>query len=55
MIEPNFDGGETGPDGVLLLLRKIDQRIGLSRAAATVLSDPREAARIKRPFHDFLA
>jgi Transposase DDE domain group 1 len=39
----------------VLLLRRLDERIGLSRAAAAVLSDPRDAARITHSLRDLLA
>ena len=37
VIEANFEGGDISSDGGLLLLRRVDERIGLSRAAAAVL------------------
>jgi len=37
------------------LLREVDQRIGLSRAASEVLGDAREPARIKHELRDLLA
>jgi hypothetical protein len=39
----------------LLLLRRADERIGLSRAAAAVLSDPRDPTRITHSLRDLLA
>ena len=45
-IEANFEGGDIGSDGGVLLLKRVDERIELSRAAAAVLSDPRDPARI---------
>ena len=38
VIEANFEGGDIGSDGGVLLLKRVDERIGLSRAAAAVLS-----------------
>jgi len=55
VIEANFDGGDLSSDGGLLLLRRVDERIGLSRAAAAVLSDPRDPARITHSLRDLLA
>jgi hypothetical protein len=55
VIEANFEGGDIGSDGGLLLLRRVDERIGLSRAVAAVLSDPRDPARITHTLRDLLA
>ena len=54
-IEVNFEGGDLGSDGGLMLLRRADERIGLSRAAAAVLSDPRDPGRITHSLRDLLA
>ena len=37
VIEANFRGGDISSDGGVLLLRRVDERIGLSRAAAAVI------------------
>jgi hypothetical protein len=55
VIEADFDGGDIGSDGGVLLLRRADERIGLSRAAAAVLSDARDPARITHSLRDLLA
>lgn len=55
VIEANFDGGDISSDGGLLLLRRADERVGLSHAAAAVLSDPRDPARITHSLRDLLA
>ena len=55
VIEARFEGGEIGSDGGLLLLRGVDERIGLSRAAAAVLSDARDPSRITHSLRDLLA
>jgi hypothetical protein len=55
VIEANFEGGDLSSDGGLLLLRRADERIGLSRAAAAVLSDPRDPTRITHSLRDLLA
>ena len=52
VIEANFDGGDLNSDGGLLLLRRTDERIGSSRAAAAVLSDPRDPSRITHSLQD---
>ena len=38
-----------------MLLKGLDERIGLTRAAAAVLSDPRDPGRIVHPLRDLLA
>ena len=55
VIEANFEGGDISSDGGLLLLRRVDERIGLSRAAACVLDDPRDGARITHGLRELLA
>ncbi len=40
-IEANFEGGVLSSDGGLMLLRQVDQRIGLSKAVGMALHDPR--------------
>ncbi len=44
-VEVNFNGGEVTSDGGLLLLREVDQKIGLTRALDTVLTDSRVRGR----------
>lgn len=55
VIEADFDGGDLSSDGGLLLLRRVDQRIGLSRAAAAAIGDARNPTRIEHRLHDLLA
>ena len=55
VIEANFEGGDLGSDGGVLLVRRVDERVGLSRAAAAVLSDARDPARITHSLRDLLA
>jgi hypothetical protein len=55
VIEADFEGGDIGSDGGVLLLRRADERIGLRRAAAAVLSDPRDPTRITHSLRDLLA
>jgi Transposase DDE domain group 1 len=55
LIEADFSGGDLSSDGGLLLLRQIDQHLGLSRAAAAVIPDPRDPARIEHSLRDLLA
>jgi hypothetical protein len=39
----------------MMLLKQVDERVGLTRAAAAVLSDPRDPDRIVHPLRDLLA
>jgi hypothetical protein len=55
MIEADFSGGDLSSDGGLLLLRQIDRHLGLSRAAAAAIPDPRDPARIRHGLRDMLA
>jgi hypothetical protein len=55
VIEANFDGGAISSDGGLLLLRQVDERIGLTRAVAEVLEDARDPERITHPLRDLVA
>ena len=36
VIEANFEGGDLSSDGGLMLLRRVDERIGLTRAVAAM-------------------
>lgn len=45
----------SGSDGGLLLLRQVDAHLGLSRAAAAAIPDPRDPERITHSLRDFLA
>jgi len=55
VIEANFEGGDISSDGGVLLLRRVDERIGLSRAAAAVFSDARDPTRITHGLRELLA
>lgn len=55
VIEANFEGGDLSSDGGLMLLRKVDERIGLSVAAAAVLEDARDSSRISHSLRELLA
>ena len=54
-IEADFSGGAISSDGGVMLVRQIDRKIGLSRAVAAVLSDPRDPERITHPLRDLVA
>jgi hypothetical protein len=55
VIEANFQGGAISSDGGLVLLRQVDQRIGLSKAVADVLHDRRDPDRIIHSLRDLIA
>src|SRR2546425_12224651 len=50
----DFDGGRLSSDAGLVLLKDPDEQLGLTRALATVLSDPRDARRVNFTRHDLL-
>jgi hypothetical protein len=50
----DFDGGRLSSDGGLILLGDPDEQIGLTRALAAVLRDPRDPRRIDFTTHDLL-
>jgi hypothetical protein len=55
VIEADFSGGDLSSDGGMLLLRQVDEHLGLSRAAAAAIPDPRDPERITHPLRDLLA
>jgi hypothetical protein len=54
-IEANFGGGALSSDGGLMLVRQVDRRIGLSKAIANALHDPRDPERITHELRDLIA
>jgi len=48
-VSASFTGGDVTSDGGLPLLRQTDRRIGLTKALARVLPDPRDPERIEHP------
>lgn len=54
-IVARFDGGRLSSDGGLVLLREIDQRMGLSKTLADCLGDNRHPARIRHSYQDMIA
>jgi DDE family transposase len=48
-LTASFTGGEVTSDGGLPLLRQTDRRIGLTKALAKVLPDPRDLQRVEHP------
>lgn len=55
VIEASFDGGDIVSDGGVLLVRQVDQRIGLTRAVARVFDDRRRRASVSHSMRDMLA
>ena len=49
-----FDEPDTTSDGGALLLKAADRRLGLTRALADCLEDPRSARRVAHTLHDLL-
>ena len=54
-IEANFEGGSISSDGGVMLLRQVDQRLGLSGSIAKVLNDPRDPSRVTHSLRDLVA
>ena len=55
VVEASFDGGDIVSDGGVLLLKQVDDRLGLTRAAAQALGDERRAASVQHSVHSLLA
>src|SRR6266536_6527112 len=53
-VELDFDGGPLSSDAGLILLKDIDDQLGLTRALAAVLADSRDARRIHFTPEDLL-
>ena len=53
-VELDFDGGLLSSDAGLVLLKDIDVQLGLSRALAAVLKDPRDPRRVHFTFEDLM-
>lgn len=53
-VEVSFDAGDVSSDGGVLLVRKLDRRVGLLDAVAHVLTDPRDPDRITHKLADLL-
>src|SRR5437867_4847094 len=50
----DFDGGLLSSDAGLVLLKDPDEQLGLTRALAAVLKDPRDPRRVHFTLHDLL-
>jgi hypothetical protein len=55
VVEAAFDGGDIVSDGGVLLLKRIDERLGLTRAAARAFGDERRGASVQHSMHSLLA
>ena len=53
-VDLDFDGGRLSSDAGLVLLKDIDEQLGLTRHLAAVLSDPRDPRRVKFTQQDLL-
>jgi Transposase DDE domain group 1 len=53
-VDLDFDGGRLSSDAGVVLLKDIDDQLGLTHALAAVLSDPRDAQRVKFTLQDLL-
>ena len=55
VVQAAFDGGDIVNEGGAPLLRLVDERIGLTRAAARVFADGRRAASVRHDMRSLLA
>jgi len=55
VVQAAFDGGDIVSDGGVLLVRRVDERIGLTQAVARVFADRRRAASVEHSMRDMLA
>lgn len=54
VVEARFDGGSMTTDAGVMLLSKVDQRLGLLAAAARCVADPRNPLLITHAVHEML-
>ena len=54
VVEARFDGGSMTSDAGVMLLSKVDQRLGLLAAAARCIADPRNPLLITHAVHEML-
>jgi hypothetical protein len=55
VVQAAFDGGDIVSDGGSLLVRQVDERIGLTRMAAAALGDKRRRASVRHDMRSLLA
>jgi len=53
-IKVDFNGGDITSDAGVMLLRQVDNKLGLTRKASKVLTDSRQKARCRHSFIDLL-
>ena len=55
VVEAAFVGGDIVSDGGVLLLKQVDERLGLTRAAALAFGDGRRSASVQHSVRELLA
>jgi hypothetical protein len=55
VVEAAFDGGDIDSDGGVLLLKQVDDRLGLTRTAAVAFGGERRSASVQHGLHSLLA
>lgn len=55
VIEADFSGGDLSSEGGALLLRRMDQRLGLTAAAARALGDKRQPGKVEHSLSSMVA
>ena len=55
VIEADFDGGDLSSEAGVLLLRRMDQRLGLCASAARALGDERQRGKVRHSLASMLA
>jgi hypothetical protein len=55
VVQAAFDGCDIASDGGVLLLKRVDERLGLTRAAARAFGDGRRSASVEHSVHSLLA
>jgi len=55
VIEADFSGGDLSSEGGVLLLRLMDQRLGLTTAAAAALGDDRQSGKVRHSLASMVA
>ena len=54
-VQAAFDGGDITSDGGVMLLREVDRRLGLTKAASAAFDDHRRQASVRHSIRDMLA
>ena len=55
VVQAAFDGGDIVSDGGVMLVREVDRRLGLTKAASKAFPDSRRAASVQHSVHDMVA